>query len=61
MTEQPSEAEKLRQWFEREKAEKGLIDVKFFRIPSENSTLESFCAEVNYALNAPVLNDNGAI
>ena len=35
----------------------GLLDVKFFAATSVNATVEGFCAEVNRARAAEVLND----
>lgn len=35
----------------------GLVDVKFFASRKDDSTVESFCGEVNEMLAAPVVHD----
>ena len=37
--------------------QKGLVDVKFFATRKDDSTVESFCSEVNEMLAAPVVHD----
>lgn len=53
-----TEVGKLQKWHSEEKG-KGLVDIKFLRISTENATIESFCEEVNRALAAPLANDSG--
>lgn len=43
-------------WIESEKG-LGLIDVKFFKKDTSESTIETFCAEVNQMLRAPTVAD----
>jgi len=53
---QPHAAEFYR-WYEKEKAEKGLIDIKFCLGNSAQASSESVFAEVNSMLSAEVLED----
>lgn len=52
----PQTAHLLR-WVEAER-KKGLVDIKFLKKDTATSTVESFCAEVNAMLQAPVLEDS---
>lgn len=54
-TSAPETAELLR-WVEAER-NKGLVDIKFLKKNTNDSTVESFCAEVNQMLRAPSVHD----
>ncbi len=56
----PSEAEILKAWISEQKS-KGLVDVKFFVGNKEESTIESFCREVNLMLKSPIVHDPDVI
>lgn len=47
----------LKQWVEAERA-KGLVDIKFFKANTNDSTVESFAAEVNQMITAPKVPDH---
>jgi len=51
------ETRKFLKWYETERA-KGLCSIRFLTSKTEGATVESFCAEVNRALEAPDLPDN---
>ena len=51
----PQTTELLR-WVE-EQRKNGLTDVKFFARRGDDSTVESFCGDVNQLLKAPVVTD----
>ena len=46
----------LLKWVTTEKAN-GLVDIKFLKKNTEDSTVESFCAEVNQMLRSRVVHD----
>lgn len=51
-----SSTQKLREWVQSEKAN-GLIDIKFFKANTENSTVESFASEVLEMLTSQDVDD----
>lgn len=55
----PQTAE-LQRWVATETG-KGLIDVKFFVRSNDETTVESFCGEVNQLLKSPVVSDTELI